>query len=102
MSKSNIKIRPVGEYILVQAFEEESKTASGLILQTSTKGERPQKGKIVALGSGSRDENGKSIPFNVEVGQTVLFKKYSPEEVELDKETYLLMKEADILAVLND
>jgi len=97
---STLNVKPVGEYILVEPLEEEEKTASGLLIQTSQKGERPQRGKISALGTGKRDENGKLIDFSVEVGQEVLFKKYSPEDIEIDGKSYLLMKEADILAVL--
>lgn len=100
MSKSAIKIKPIGEYILVKPAEDDEVTASGLIIQTSGKGERPQKGEIIALGSGRKDESGKIIAFNVEIGQTVMFKKYSPEEVEIDNDKYLLMKEGDILAVM--
>ncbi len=99
---SKITIKPIGEYILVEPLEEEEKTASGLLIQTSSKGERPQRGKISALGTGKRDENGKLIEFNVEVGQEVLFKKYSPEDIEIDGKSYLLMKEADILAVITE
>lgn len=104
MSKKSLKLRPVGEYILVKPLEEEEKTASGLIVQTSGKGERPQKGEIIALGTGKKDENGKLIKFSegMEEGIKVIFKKYSPEEIEIDGEKYLLMKEGDILAVLND
>jgi chaperonin GroES len=102
MAKSKLSIRPIGAYILVEPVEEEQTTASGLIIQTSSKGERPQKGRIVALGTGSRNESGKIEEFNVEIGQMVMFKKYSPEEVELDGKKYLLMKEADILAVIED
>lgn len=101
MAKAKINIRPIGEYILVKPLEEEETTASGLILQSSNKGERPQKGEIVALGTGARNEDGENIPFNVEVGQIILFKKYSPEDVEVDNQKYLLMKESDILAVIN-
>ena len=99
---SKITIKPIGEYILVEPLEEEEKTASGLLIQTSSKGERPQRGKVSALGTGKRDENGKLIEFNVEVGQEVLFKKYSPEDIEIDGKSYLLMKEADILAVITE
>lgn len=98
MSKTTLK--PVGEYILVEPQAEEEKTASGLLIQTSQKAERPQRGKITALGTGKRDEDGKLIPFNVEVGQEVLFKKYSPEDIEIEGKSYLLMKESDILAVI--
>lgn len=97
-----LKLKPIGEYILVEASEEDEVTASGLIIQTSGKGERPQKGKIIALGTGKKDESGKVIAFNVSEGDVVMFKKYAPEEVELEGKKYLLMKETDILAVLVD
>jgi chaperonin GroES len=100
MANKNVGIKPVGGYILVKPQPEEEKTASGLIIQTSGKGERPQKGKIVALGTGKLDENGKIIPFNVKIGDVVMFKKYSPEEIEIDGEEYLIMQESDILAIL--
>jgi chaperonin GroES len=99
MSKSSLKIKPVGEFILILPAKEEEKTASGLIIQTSGKGERPQKGEVVALGSGKVSDKGDKIPFNVKVGDTVFFKKYSPEEIEIDGEMYLIMKETGILAI---
>lgn len=104
MAKQSLKLKPVGEYILVKPLEEEEKTASGLILQTSGKGERPQKGEIVALGTGKKDDNGKVLLFSegIKAGTKIIFKKYSPEEVEIDSQKYLLMKETDILAVLED
>lgn len=100
MAKSP-KIKPIGGNILVKPAKEEETTASGLIMQTSGKGERPQKGEIVALGTGLIDEKGTTVGFNVKVGDIVLFKKYSPEEIEFDGEDYLIMKEADLLAVLS-
>ncbi len=99
MAKS-LKIKPIGEFILVKVSKEEETTASGLIVQSSGKGERPQKGEIVALGSGRISEKGDKIAFNVKEGDVVYFKKYSPEEVEIDGEQYLIMKEADILATV--
>lgn len=98
MSKQ--KIQPVGGFILVKPAKEEEKTASGLIIQSSGKGEKPQRGEIIALGSGKVDNNGKVINWNVKVGEVVLFKKYAPEEIEIDGETLLLMQEADILAII--
>ena len=83
-------------------MEEEETTASGLIVQTSGKVERPQKGTIIALGTGKTSDKGEKVPFNVEVGQSVLFKKYAPEEVELKGKKYLLMRESDLLAVINE
>jgi len=94
------KIKPIGGNILVKPVKEEEKTASGLIIQSSGKGERPQRGEIVALGTGLIGDDGKVVPFNVKVGDVVLFKKYSPEEIELDGEEYLIMKESDILAIV--
>lgn len=94
------KITPVGANILVKPVKEEEKTASGLIVQSSSKGERPQKGEVVSLGTGGTDEHGNKITFNVKVKDVVLFKKYSPEEIEIDGEEYLIMKEADILAIV--
>lgn len=99
MSKQNIT--PVGEYILVKPVKEDEQTASGLILQTSGKGERPQKGEIISLGAGKLGEDGKRVPFDVEIGQKIFFKKYSPEEVEIDGEMFLLMKEQDILGIIS-
>lgn len=94
------KIKPIGENILVEPAKEESTTASGLIIQASGKGERPQRGTVVALGTGAKDENGKSIPFSVKVGDVVMFKKYSPEEIEMDGVEYLIMKESDVIAIV--
>lgn len=96
---SKLNIKPVGGNILVKPAEQEETTKSGLIVQSSGKGEKPQRGEIVALGTGLIDDSGKTLPFNVKVGDVVMFKKYSPEDVEIDGEEYLIMKEADILAV---
>lgn len=93
-------IKPIGGFILVKPEEESDTTASGLIIQSTSKGERPQKGKIIALGTGQLDEKSNKIPFNVKVGDLIMFKKYSPEEVEMDGEDYLIMKESDILGII--
>lgn len=86
---------------MVKPKEVETTTASGLVIAASSaKGEKPEQGEIVALGTGKLDENGKKIEWNVEIGDTVLFRKYSPSEVELDGEEYLIMKEDDVLAVI--
>ena len=96
-------IKPIGGYILVKPEDgNDNTTASGLIIQNSSKGERPQKGMIISLGTGLVNEDGEKLPFNVSVGDKILFKKYSPEEVEIDGDTYLIMKEADILGVILD
>jgi chaperonin GroES len=100
MAKSKAKLKPVGGNILVQPIEEEQVTDSGIVLPDTVSKEKPQKGKIVALGTGKLDEDGEKIPFNVKVGEVVLFKKYGPEEVSVEDEDFLLMEEADILAII--
>lgn len=100
MAKSKLPLQPLGANILVEPVEVEQTTASGLVIASSAKGEKPQKGTVIALGTGKRDDKGAVIPFNVKVGDQVLFKKYSPDEVEFDGKEYLIMEEHDILAVI--
>lgn len=94
------KLQPIGGNILVQP-ETEEKTASGIVLPDTVDKEKPQKGKIIALGSGKLNDKGEKIPFNVKKGDVVLFKKYSPDEVEVDGQEYLIMDEDDILAIVS-
>jgi len=97
MAKVNLK--PLGGNILVKPIAE--KTVSGIVLPDTVDKEKPQKGEVVALGTGKVTEDGKKIAFNVKIGDVVLFKKYSPDEVELAGEEYLIMDEEAILAVLS-
>ncbi len=99
MAAAKIKVQPIGGNILVKADEAESITPSGLVI-SSTKGEKPQRGTVVALGTGKLNDKGDKIPFSVNVGDVVIFKKYGPDEVEEDDETYLVMEESDILAIV--
>ncbi|MEI6886929.1 MAG: co-chaperone GroES [bacterium] len=99
MSKK-LNLTPLGGNILVRGVEEETKTTSGIVLPDTIQKEKKQKGLIVALGTGKLDKDGKKIAFNVKPGDTVIFKKYSPEEVEVEGESYLIMSEDDILAVV--
>ena len=94
------RIHPLGGNILVEPISEESKTQSGIVLPDTVDKEKPQKGKVVALGTGKMTEDGKKIPFNVKVGDIIIFKKYSPDEIEIDKREYLIMNEDDILAII--
>jgi chaperonin GroES len=93
------KIKPIGANILVKPVDEEKKTVTGIVLPDTVDKEKPQTGKVVALGTG-KIVAGKKVEFNVKVGDTVLFKKYSPDEIEIDDENYLIMTEDDILAVM--
>ncbi|MDD3646924.1 MAG: co-chaperone GroES [Candidatus Dojkabacteria bacterium] len=94
------KVTPLGANILVEPVSEESKTASGIVLPDTVDKEKPQKGKVVALGTGKVTDDGKKVPFNVKIGDIVIFKKYSPDEMEIEDKEYLIMTEEDILAVL--
>lgn len=95
-------IQPIGGRILVQPEAEAKETPSGIIIATSNKGEKPQMGKIIAMGGGKRDKEGNLIPFSSElkVGAKVAFKKYSPDEFEIEGESFLIMDEDAILGVI--
>lgn len=92
-------IRPLHDRILVKRLEEESKTAGGLYIPDTAK-EKPIQAKVIAVGSGKRDKDGKTIAPEVKAGDRVLFSKYSGSEVKIDGEEHLILREDDILAVL--
>jgi chaperonin GroES len=91
--------RPLGDRVLVRRVEEEEKTKGGIIIPDSAK-EKPQEGEVLSVGPGGRDEQGKIHPLDVKVGDRILFGKWSGTEVKLDGEDLLIMKESDILGVL--
>ena len=93
------KIKPLGDRILVKRIESEEMTAGGIFLPDTAK-EKPQEAKIVALGTGGRDDDGKLIDFTVKVGDTVLISKYGGTEVKIDGEENLILSESDILAII--
>ncbi len=93
------KMKPIGDRVLVQPMKEEEVRQGGIIIPDTAK-EKPQEGKIVALGTGKLDDNGKKIEFTVKVGDKVLFSKYGGTEVKIDGEQYLIMREDDILGVI--
>jgi chaperonin GroES len=95
------KIRPLHDRLLVERIEEESKTAGGIIIPDTAK-EKPMKGKVIALGNGSRNEKGEIKPLDLKIGDLVLFAKWGGTEVKLDGKEYLIMKESDILAVIEN
>lgn len=96
MAKVNLK--PLGGNILVKPVAE--KSVSGIVLPDTVDREKPQKGEVVALGTGKITNEGKKVEFNVKVGDVILFKKYSPDEIEVDGEDYLIMDEDAVLAIL--
>ncbi len=99
-STSSKKVRPLGDRVLVQRLDGEEKSAGGIIIPDSAK-EKPQQGKIIAVGNGKTFENGTTKPLDVKVGDKVLFSKYSGNEIKLDGEEFLIVREDDILGVLN-
>jgi chaperonin GroES len=91
--------RPLGDRVLVKRVEEEEKTKGGIIIPDTAK-EKPQEGEVIAVGPGARDESGKLQPLDVKTGDRVLFGKWSGTEVKLNGQDLLIMKESDILGVL--
>ncbi len=91
--------KPVGDYILIKPIREDAATKSGIILPGTVDQEKPEKGQVVALGDGKLLENGSRKPFDVKVGDTVIFKKYAPDEVPGEKDLFLV-REEEILAIV--
>ena len=94
-----MRFRPLHDRVVVERIEAEEKTLGGIIIPDTAK-EKPQQGQIIAVGPGGRDESGKLIPLDVQVGDRVLFGKWSGTEVKIDGTEYLIMKESDIMGVL--
>jgi chaperonin GroES len=94
-----MNLRPLQDRIIVKRVEEETKTAGGLFIPETAK-EKPQRGEIVATGNGKKTEDGKVLPLDVKVGDIVLFGKYAGTEIKVDGDDYLMMREDDILAVV--
>jgi chaperonin GroES len=96
-----VNVKPLGDRVLVQPIEEQELKKGGIIIPDTAK-EKPQEGRVVAIGPGGRDEAGKLIPIDVKVGDRVLFGKWSGTEVKIDGVEYLIMKESDIMGVLTE
>ena len=96
---SKLKLKPLGGRVIVEPIEQEEMTAGGIILPETAK-EKPQEGKILAAGPGDRNEDGERIPMEVKIGDKVLYAKYGGTEVKVDGKKLLILKESDILAVV--
>ena len=92
-----MKLKPLGDRLIVRAIDEEETTASGLVLPDTAK-EKPQKGEVLAVGDGALDDAGKRIPLDVSKGDTVLYSKYGGTEIKVDGEELLVLRESDVLA----
>jgi chaperonin GroES len=92
-----MKLKPLGDRLIVKAVEEEETTASGIVLPDTAK-EKPQKGKVLAVGAGKLDDNGQRVPLDVAEGDEVLYSKYGGTEIKVDGEDLLVLRESDVLA----
>ncbi len=97
-----MKIKPLSDHVLIQPIKEETKTQSGILLPETIEKEKPEQGKIVAAGPGAKDENGNVVPLNVKEGDVVLFTKYGPNEIKINGKEFLIAREEDILATIEN
>lgn len=97
---SDLKLRPLGDRVWVEPIEREEMTASGIVLPETAK-EKPMEGRILAVGPGARNEEGERAPLDVKVGDKVLFAKYAGTEIKHNGTKYLIMRESDLLAVID-
>jgi len=95
-----MQIRPLGDRVVVRPISKEETTKSGIVIPETMEKERPEQGEIIAVGPGKISENGQRTPMDVKVGDRVLFSKYGPSEIKIEREEYLVIKEEDILAIL--
>jgi chaperonin GroES len=98
----SLQMRPLGDRVVVEPIEREETFAGGQLVLPETAKEKPQQGEVLAVGLGRKDDDGKRITMDVEVGQTVLFAKYAGTEVKLDGKKLLILKESDILAIVEE
>lgn len=96
-----MKIKPLHDRVLVRRIEEDQKTAGGIIIPDTAK-EKPMKGEVLAVGPGAKDDSGKTIPLDVKVGDIVIFSKWGGTEVKLEGEELLIMKESDLIGIVED
>jgi chaperonin GroES len=95
----SMSLKPLGNRVVVEPIEQEEVTAGGIVLPDTAK-EKPQKGKVLSVGPGDRDEDGKRIPMDVAAGDTVLFAKYAGTEIKVDGKKLLILRESDLLAIV--
>ncbi len=96
-----MNIKPLGDRLVVERIEQEEKTAGGIIIPDSAK-EKPKQAKVLAVGAGAKDENGKRIPVDVAVGDIVLFTQWAGSEIKLDGKDLLVLKESDVIGIIEN
>jgi len=97
----SLNLKPLGDRLVVKPLEDEEVTPSGIVLPETAK-EKPQKGEVLAVGPGARDDDGKRIEMDVSVGDKVLFAKYGGTEIKMDGDKLLILRESDVLAILDE
>jgi chaperonin GroES len=95
-----MKIKPLGDYIVIEPLFIQEKTKSGIYLPDSADKEEPEQGKVIAIGPGKRDSAGKLLPLEVKIGEQVLFSKYGPTKVKFDNKEYFIIRQDDILGII--
>lgn len=95
-----MNIKPLSDHILIEPVKEEEKTKSGILLPDTAEKEKPEQGRVVAVGPGRKTSAGKIVPMEIKPGQKVLFTKYGPNEIKVDDKEYLIAREEDILAII--
>ncbi len=95
-----MKIIPLSDHILIEPIKEEEKTKTGILLPETADKEKPEQGRVIAVGPGRKNKKGEYTPLDVKPGQKVLFTKYGPNEIKVDDKEYLIAKEEDILAII--
>jgi len=96
-----MNIKPIHTNVVVKPISQDEVTASGIVIPDTVDKERPEKGEVIAIGDGKLLDNGERAPMSVKVGDIIMFKKYSPDEIKIDDEEYLVISEGDILAIIN-
>ena len=96
-----MKIKPLGDRLVVERLEQEEKTSGGIIIPDTAK-EKPKQGKVLAVGPGAKDENGKRIPVDVQAGDIVLFTQWAGNEIKIEGKDYLVLKESDVIGIIED
>lgn len=96
-----MNLKPLHDHVIVKPITEKEITKSGIVLPETLDKERPEKGEVVAIGPGKTLDNGQRKEMSIKVGDRVMFKKYSPDEVKIDGEDYLVISEGDIIAIIN-
>ena len=93
-------LKPLNDKVIIKPIEEKEKNKFGIVLPDTAEKEKPERGEVIAVGPGKLLENGQRAAMSVKVGETVLFKKYSPDEIKIDQEEYLVIDEADIIGII--